>query len=103
MYDIYDNDFDRAFDEAVSEVDKAYRKGYEAAKAELVRCGECRKSVPQVDPDQRYCVVHARLIGANQFCSYGERPVEGESKDERVERFRREMEEARKERWGECD
>lgn len=44
---------------------------------DIVRCGECRKCVPDRqafnEPETVYCVPFTRHIGVNEFCSFGER------------------------------
>lgn len=40
----------------------------------VVRCGVCKRSVPQ--NDMRYCKLHYSHMNDDDYCSYGERKVE---------------------------
>ena len=54
-----------------------YEKGYADAKAEIVRCKDCKyKNVYRFPPEydeMDYCVKHERSVDVADFCSWAER------------------------------
>lgn len=53
-----------------------YEKGYADAKAEIVRCRDCRH---YTDPNIEYCELYGAMIlwDKDDFCSRGERRTDG--------------------------
>ena len=61
--------------------EQAYKRGYEAAKAELVRCKDCKHyciapydNVPYCSHESGYCGEH---MGGMFYCANGERKQDG--------------------------
>lgn len=68
MYDIYDNDFDKAFDEAVDAIEKQASKDY----IKVIRCKDCEYFV--LASGHRRCDLRCKeMVEPEGFCSWAKK------------------------------